>query len=143
MTEEIGYHRRRAARAAGTPVSDPAPVPLITPAEILPAIPYIPAGEVGNPQPRPMKPATPELDRRHHVIESERHRGVVDLLEWLDGEGRSEHGYALVRYRQGEPEELGSSSFERVLAAFYGLDLDKIEAEKMSLLEYMREINKT
>ena len=64
---------------------------------------------------------------------------MVAFLEWLDSEDTD--GYRLTRWRQGEPTDISSSGFERVLAKFYGLDLDKIEAEKMSLLEYMREVN--
>ena len=104
-------------------------------------IPYIPAGPVGEPSPRPVKPETPELDKRHEVIESDTHKGVVAFLEWLDGKQRDERGYALVKFRQGEPEELGRTQHERVLAHYYGLDLDKMDAEQEALLAYLREIN--
>ena len=104
-------------------------------------IPYIPAGPVGEPRPRPVKPATPELDRRHHIIEGDDHKGVQAFLEWLDYKAREEHGYALVKFKQGEPVELGSTQYEQVLAHFYGLDLNKIASEQDALLAYLRELN--
>lgn len=104
-------------------------------------IPYVPAGPAGEPRPRPVMPEIPELDKRRALIESDAHKGVVAFLEWLDGEQRDERGYALVKFRQGEPEELGGTRYEQVLAHFYGLDLEKIAAEQEALLAYLRELN--
>jgi hypothetical protein len=87
----------------------------------------------------PVRPATPELDKRSKIIEGDGHRAVVAFLEWVDSEASG--GLGLVRYRQGVPHEIYSTSFESILASFYGLDLDKIEREKLALLEYMRELN--
>lgn len=104
------------------------------------AIPYIPAGEVGHPRPAP--PATPELDKRSKIVNSDAHKGLVAFLEWLDSEDSED--LAIVRWGKESTERpsiVYSTGFNRVLAAYYGLDIDKINAEQESLLAYLREIN--
>lgn len=119
---------------------------LMPPAPPVPQIPYIPAGPVGEPAPRPMKPATPELDKRHVLIESDAHKGVVAFLEWLDStttddNGGLRDGYVLARFEYGEYMHVYENEYEGVLAKFYGLDLEKIASEQDALLAYLRELN--
>lgn len=101
-------------------------------------IPYIPAGPVG--QPRPAPPATPELDKRSKVINSDEHKGVVAFLDWLTADG-----IVLARWYEAEgPDahlaEIGEDN-NRLLARHNGLDADKIASEQDALLAYLREIN--
>lgn len=109
-------------------------------------IPYIPAGPVGEPRPRPVKPPTPELDKRSAIIDGDAHKGIVAFLEWLgstttDDNGGLQDGYALARFEYGEYVHVYDSEYEGVLAKFYGLDLEKIASEQDALLAYLRELN--
>lgn len=100
-------------------------------------IPYIPAGPVGSPRPAP--PATPELDKRSKIINSDAHKGVIAFLDWIDGDPN--HDLRLVHENKGEVMGVYSNEFERILARFYGLDPQKIAAEQEALMAYMRELN--
>jgi hypothetical protein len=93
-------------------------------------------------------PLTPELDRQSKAIKDGAHR-IGEFLDWLE-----EQGYVLARYAKpdadGEYEADGYDRYsgevlhqsyvgkEKLIAGFFGLDLDKIEAERMALLEHLR-----
>jgi hypothetical protein len=97
---------------------------------------------VTNPIPSPLfagpvKPATPELDKRSEVIDAGTNLVLANFLDWLTAQG-----IELCKF--SEEEEIWypqGRSNEELLAAHFGLDLSKIEAERMSLLNYLREIN--
>lgn len=77
-------------------------------------------------------PPTPELDRQHQAIEDGAHR-IGEFLDWL-----SEQGYHLGRYSEGGRAYDASPSPQNLVAGFYRIDLDKIEAERRALLAYIR-----
>ena len=84
-------------------------------------------------------PPTPELDKQSEIIRSGKAAVVQDFLDWLHNEcgyqlcepvPNSLHGYyGLASY--GGPEQL--------MADFFGIDRDKIEAERRALLDMLRE----
>jgi len=86
----------------------------------------------------PTRPATPELDRQSEIINSGKAGTVQEFLDWLHNERgyqlcepvpNSLHGYyGLASY--GGPEQL--------MADFFGIDRDKIEAERRALLDHIR-----
>lgn len=87
-------------------------------------------------------PATPELDKQHQAIERGAHR-LGEFLDWLAAEG-----YVLARYSSGDSCYAGCSGLdpdytdrEKLVAGFFGIDLAKIEAERMALLEHIRKLN--
>ena len=88
---------------------------------------------------RPTPPATPELDKRSKIIETDAHKGIVAFLDWLDSEASGE--LTLTRWRQGDHVHVYSSGFNRVLCEYYGLDIEAIDREQTALLAYLREIN--
>lgn len=84
-----------------------------------------------------MKVETPELDRQAEIIESGKADLLAEFYDWLIEQGytlcepvpNSLHGYyAPASY--GGPEQL--------LADFFGIDRDKIEAERRALLDALR-----
>lgn len=84
-------------------------------------------------------PPTPELDKQHRAIEDGAHR-VGEFLDWLESEG-----YVLARYSDGDSCPEGCSGLdpdyaakEKLVAGFFGIDLGRIEAERQSLLDYLR-----
>jgi hypothetical protein len=79
-------------------------------------------------------PPTPELDRQSQAIEDGRR--LVEFLDWL-----SEQGYHLAKYHDGQPYDANPGP-QKLIAGFYGIDLDKIEAERRALLEHVRELNR-
>ena len=103
-------------------------------------IPYIPAGPIGEPRPQP--PATPELNKRRAIIASEGHKAIQGFLSWLsEDHARPDGGLGLVRFQHGTKTSVYESEFENILARYYGLDLNKIAAERDALLAYIREHN--
>lgn len=93
-------------------------------------------------------PLTPELDRQRAAIESGHASQVQDFIDWL-----GPNGYAIVRtctdpvHRSdltcGVCEGTGYagpvSNFQKLMAEHFGIDEDKIEAERLALLEWIRE----
>lgn len=82
-------------------------------------------------------PSTPELDKQHKAIEDGAHR-VGEFLDWLDTQGvelaqRAGFGDDLVPYVRRSRKQL--------IADFFGIDLDKVEAETMALLDHVRALN--
>ncbi len=105
-------------------------------------VPYIPGGPVGQPEPpkHPVKPSTPELDKQSPIVNSDLHKGLVAFLEWLESPDSGD----LMLVRWGGDSDMNPEviyDFQKLLARYYGLDLDKIEAEKMALIDYLRELN--
>jgi hypothetical protein len=72
-------------------------------------------------------PPTPELDRQSQAIEDGAHK-IAEFLDWLESEGYVIHED---HDRYADPKKL--------LADFFGIDLNKIETEKLALLDYIRE----
>lgn len=93
------------------------------------------AVNLNHPGRRPQKPWTPELERRHLVIEDGRAPLLGRFLDHLD-----ESGIVLARWSGAGGCDLAPlhQREEKTLADFFGLDLDKIESEKLALLRYVR-----
>lgn len=82
---------------------------------------------------------TPELDRQREIIDSGKAAVVQEFIDWLSNDRQymlctpkedSLHGYYLpVSY--GGPEQL--------MADFFGIDRDKIEAERRAILSALQE----
>jgi hypothetical protein len=89
---------------------------------------------INHPTRRPQKPWTPELDKRHVVIESGHAQVLGEFLDHL----RSHEKYVLARYDEDSRLYPVHVHEEAVLAGFFDLDLNRIEREKMALLRYMR-----
>lgn len=81
------------------------------------------------------QPETPELDKQSRAIRDGAHR-IGKFLDWAEGQGLH-----LCEWQEG----IGGgrwyerSNFQKVIADFYDIDLDKIEAERLALLEWVRE----
>lgn len=76
---------------------------------------------------------TPEIDKMHVV--KDRSQAIGEFIEWI----RSEKGWEIASYNDGG-ERLWpvNTSIERLLAEFFGIDLDKVEKEKRALLNQLR-----
>jgi hypothetical protein len=95
-------------------------------------------------------PETPEHDKLHEV--RERSQAIGEFLEWLGERGVSlavrhqhsdgcrEDGFLICDFRE---DELASFAFQtnQLLAEFFEIDLDTLEAEKTALLDYQRALN--
>ena len=77
--------------------------------------------------------AYPEHDKQRKVLEASHQIG--DFLEWLT----EQHGVVFGRYREGS-ERLwpAPEPIDKLLAAYFDIDLDKIEDEKRAMLEALR-----
>jgi hypothetical protein len=85
-------------------------------------------------------PATPELDKQSVAIKNGAHE-IGHFLDWLD-----EQGYAIAS--RGVEDDYGeehfvpaSASKQDLIAGYFSIDMDKIEAERRALLAYVREMN--
>jgi hypothetical protein len=116
-----------------------------------------PKGEFREPRPGGTAlPYTPELDRMHKVTDES--QSIGEFIEWLKGKS----GFVVARWTDDErqvrcPEcletfydESGDQylvptflTTEKLLALYYDIDLDKAEAEKMLILEHIREVHKS
>lgn len=67
-----------------------------------------------------------------------RSQAAGEFLDWLI----SERGYTLAQYIEGS-EQLwpASSSIRELLAEFYAIDLEQLEAEKRTILNEQRRLN--
>ena len=88
-------------------------------------------------------PVTPECDKLLEIKEQTQDMG--DFIDWMDVnnwticswvEGQ-DNGYAW-RESGFAPIKL---STEKLLAQYFEIDLDKVEAEKRELLKYLRSLN--
>lgn len=89
-------------------------------------------------RPIPTEPALPEHKRLKAAKTADRDETqlVGEFLEWLGSEG-----IRLCRYykRDNELQEIGDK--RKLLAKFFGINEDALEAEKMALLDHQRSIN--
>lgn len=86
-------------------------------------------------------PETPELDRQLAVLKDKRSPSNVltEFYDWLCSQGYHIAQYAEREgYRDQMLEPVGKSP-EQLLADFFGIDRDKIEAERRAILEHLRE----
>lgn len=90
-----------------------------------------------------MKTPTPELDKRHAVIETGKTAIVQEFYDWLH-----ESGYHIAQYMtfeepdfEGEYTQLVTirETPEQLFAKFFDIDLDKIENEQRAILDEIRE----
>ena len=85
--------------------------------------------------------ATPELDRQKQIIDSGQAETIQRFIEWLFDEQR----YVLARYETSPYtgneilHDATPSSRERLMAAHFSIDLEKIERERRMLLDEIRE----
>lgn len=85
-----------------------------------------------------MIPPTPELDRMRGVRDEA--ATISEFLDWLGSENLSI--CSLVKNRANPSDSYYapiSTSNEKLLAAFFEIDLDKIEKERRLLLEQIRQ----
>lgn len=82
------------------------------------------------------RPPTPELDKQLAIIESGKAATVQDFYDWI-----REKGWAIC---EPNPDSLRNyytqiyTQPEQLMADFFGIDRDKIEAERRALLEYIQ-----
>jgi hypothetical protein len=92
-----------------------------------------------------MKIETPELDKQSEIIHSGKAEVVQDFYDWL----HTEKKWVLARYvpeeeRRGDDGIYGEQpvqvfiSPEQLMADFFGIDRDKIEAERRAILDALR-----
>lgn len=82
-----------------------------------------------------MKTETPELDKQRWIINSGAPAVIQEFYDWLIGQG-----YILARYV--EDEELLTDAYirpEQLMADYFGIDRNKIEAERRAILDELRE----
>lgn len=76
----------------------------------------------------------PEHDKLREV--ADRSQAIGEFLEWLD----LERDLVIARYAHELDEFVPANvSTNRLLAEFFGIDLDKLEAEKRDMLTLMKE----
>jgi hypothetical protein len=84
-----------------------------------------------------MKTLTPELDKRHAVIESGASDTLTEFYDWLN-----ERGWLLARWEvDGNENEYLEPVYtrpEQLFAEFFGIDLNLIETERLAILEELR-----
>ena len=86
--------------------------------------------------------ATPQLDKMLAV--RDRSQVIGEFLEWLEGQrytiGKVHHGRNWAgEIVPGHFVTIEVSSIERLLADFFGIDLDAVEGEKQAVLAALRE----
>jgi hypothetical protein len=102
-----------------------------------------PKERTGGRQPRKtahqarQKAAFPEHDKLAAI--SDKSQIIYDFLEWA----REKHSGFFVRTYEGDPTTyiVGELTFKDWLSEFFGINLDKIEAEKRSMLDFIRSMN--
>jgi hypothetical protein len=85
------------------------------------------------------KVPTPELDRQRDIIHSGKAETVQEFIEWL----LDKQGLVLGKYGTDEFERkdvLSPTWYARedLMADFFGIDRNKIEAERRAILEALR-----
>lgn len=89
------------------------------------------------------KPETPELDKQSQIIDSGDTAVVQDFLDWLTSRGYVIAEWAETHQTLTEPVETLQPLYsgpEQLMADYFEIDLDKIDAERRSLLDYLRSI---
>ena len=100
-------------------------------------------------KPRLIAPPTPELDRRSEVLATGTPQALQDFVDWLTA-----NGYTIVQTCDHPADAVSATGhcwvcrdtgfrgavtdYERLFARSFGLDPDKIEAERRALLESLR-----
>lgn len=84
------------------------------------------------------RPETPECDKLAAIADQSQEIG--EFLDWL-----GEQGIRLASYTQWDEPVLVeiSDSFERLLARYFEIDLDKVDREKWALLKWLRSQHET
>ncbi len=83
-------------------------------------------------------PPTPELDKMKSIQGQSQQIG--QFLDWLQGDG----GMTIAEYL-GTDTEAGDvlypvqDSIEKILAAYFKIDLKKVERERQAILDYIRQ----
>ena len=76
---------------------------------------------------------TPELDKMRAV--KDRSQAIGEFIEWL----RSKKSYEIAFYPEGSDLLFPvNTSIEKLLADFFEIDLNKVDAEKRALLKQLR-----
>jgi len=77
----------------------------------------------------------PELDKQSEIIHSGKAQLIQDFIDWID-----EKGMVLARAMPNDEgyHEAVLIAPEKLMADFFGIDLDKIESERRWLLELIR-----
>jgi steroid 5-alpha reductase family enzyme len=84
---------------------------------------------------RPTKPETPELDKASKIRAQS--QAIGEFIEWLP-----EQAMTICTYSDADEAYFPSGfNINTLLAKFFGLDEDKMEAERRALLEYARQLN--
>lgn len=76
-------------------------------------------------------PPTPELDRQKAVMDKATLIG--EFLEWLSSQA--------ITIEAADGRTISDAGWNALLAAFFGIDLDKIEAERRAVLAYLNQLN--
>ena len=77
---------------------------------------------------------TPELDKQHKVINSGEAGKVQDFLDWLLDDQR----VVLAAWDDEDCLQPLMTRREQIMADYFKIDLDKLEAERRALLEQIR-----
>lgn len=92
--------------------------------------------QAATPQGSGSPPATPELDKMKKARDEGHSEDIAAFLEWL-----GENGMSVCSWREG----IGGGRWyeidggiNRLLARYFQIDLDKVEQERMALLDYVR-----
>ena len=85
------------------------------------------------------KVPTPELDRQRDIIHSGKAETVQEFIEWLlDKQGLVLGKYGTDEFERKDVLSPTYYSREDLMADFFGIDRNKIEAERRAILEALR-----
>lgn len=82
----------------------------------------------------PVRPETPELDRQKEARDEGHSEAIGAFMEWL-----GEQCYHICT-SDGDNFYPTGWSINTLLAAYFKIDLNKVEQERRALLEYVREL---
>lgn len=97
-----------------------------------------PASELPPPPPPSAgaQPKTPECDRLVSVADESHKLG--EFLDWLEQRKR----LSLARWSRSDDQLVPDyTPKEQLLAEYYGIDLDKVDAERRALLKHVRSLH--
>jgi len=89
------------------------------------------------------KVPTPELDRQRDIIHSGKAGTIQEFIDWL----RDEKKYVLAEWSEASKQPMSGQDQElfpvfvqpeQLMADFFKIDLNKIEAERRAILEALR-----
>lgn len=84
---------------------------------------------------RGQQPLTPELDRRSEVLPKA--EVLTEFVDWLNAEGFVIARIVPENEEQHAHIEANYEPYERMFERFFGLDGNKIEAERRALLDWL------